>query len=182
MQEIGRDCPRSRAPQPDSTRGSALASMQAPARTLDAGISSADCGDDEPLGEAPAASEPPLACFSLAQRQCEVLALDVSPVGREVLGTLVVDGRRYLVVSAAADHETPDLTELLTPRELEIAQLIARGWDAKAIGRRLDISFHTVRVHTGRIYAKLRIHKQSELVACVAYQWPLPRILQVNGR
>jgi DNA-binding CsgD family transcriptional regulator len=123
-----------------------------------------------------------VAWFSVEGRQCEVVTLDAAPAGREVLGTFAVGGRDYVVLTAEPAPDTPDLLELLTPRELEIALLVSGGWDAKAIGRRLDISFHTVRVHTGRIYAKLRMHKQSELVACVAKQWRLPQAPKANGQ
>jgi len=43
--------------------------------------------------------------------------------------------------------------------------------DAKAIARRLRISFYTVRVHLSRIYCKLGLHKQTELTACVAARY-----------
>lgn len=112
----------------------------------------------------------PLACFHVDGHQCEVVAQDALPDGREMLGSLVLGGRTYLVRGIAAEPDVPDLMDLLTPRELDIALLVAGGWDAKAIARRLEISFHTVRVHTGRIYAKLQMHKQSELVSCVSKQ------------
>jgi DNA-binding CsgD family transcriptional regulator len=123
----------------------------------------------------------PLASFSLGHRHCEVVPNGVAPEGRETLGRLALDGRTYLVVAARPEAQEPDLTSLLSPRELEIVLLVASGWDAKAVGRRLDISFHTVRVHTRRIYAKLQIHKQSELVALVAGQWSLQRLTRTAG-
>ncbi|MCZ7659417.1 MAG: helix-turn-helix transcriptional regulator [Xanthobacteraceae bacterium] len=46
--------------------------------------------------------------------------------------------------------------------------MLAGGHETKSIARRLRISFHTVRVHLGRIYAKLGLHKQTELAARVA--------------
>lgn len=124
----------------------------------------------------------PIAWFSLEGHQCEVIPFGVAADGKEVLGTLALDGRTYLVLSVAPDPDAADLANLLTPRELEIALLVASGWDAKAIGRRLDISFHTVRVHMGRLYGKLRIHKQSELAAHLAKHWPLPPTQQTNSR
>jgi DNA-binding CsgD family transcriptional regulator len=122
------------------------------------------------VGEEMVSEDVPLACFCVEGRQCEVVCDGAPTTGREVVGSLAVGGRSYLVLGAEAEPEVPDLMVVLTKRELDIAVLVSRGWDAKAIGRRLDISFHTVRVHTGRIYAKLHMHKQSELVACVARQ------------
>lgn len=124
----------------------------------------------------------PIAWFSLEGHQCEVIPFGVAADGKDVLGTLALDGRIYLVLSMAPEPDAADLTSQLTPRELEIALLVAGGWDAKAIGRRLDISFHTVRVHMGRIYGKLRIHKQSELVAHLAKRWLLPPPQPMNNR
>jgi DNA-binding NarL/FixJ family response regulator len=43
----------------------------------------------------------------------------------------------------------------LTPREEEILRLIGQGLSNKEIGRRLDISDHTVKTHLHRVYAKL---------------------------
>ena len=39
------------------------------------------------------------------------------------------------------------------------------GHGSKEVARRLRISFHTVRVHLARTYAKLGLHKQTELAA-----------------
>jgi DNA-binding NarL/FixJ family response regulator len=82
-----------------------------------------------------------------------------------VLGTFSVAGRRYAVIGSDPVPAGPDPVELLTPRELEVALLVAAGHETKSIARRLRISFHTVRVHVGRIYAKLGLHKQTELAA-----------------
>jgi DNA-binding CsgD family transcriptional regulator len=108
------------------------------------------------------------AWFLLEGRQCAIVLSDgVPPCGKEVLGTLALDGRNYLVIGLASAPR-PGALDQLSPRELEIALLVAEGHDAKAIARRLRISFYTVRVHLGRIYCKLGLHKQTELTACVA--------------
>ncbi|MDJ0386932.1 helix-turn-helix transcriptional regulator [Roseomonas sp. E05] len=87
-----------------------------------------------------------------------------------VLGSLVLEGRSYALVELRG-APVPDMLDLLSPRELEVALLVAEGRDAKAIARRLRISFYTVRVHLGRIYGKLGLHKQTELTACVAARY-----------
>lgn len=48
----------------------------------------------------------------------------------------------------------PDATRL-THREEEILRLIGQGLSNKEIGRRLDISDHTVKTHLHRVYSKL---------------------------
>ena len=53
----------------------------------------------------------------------------------------------------------------LTPREQEIARLLARGYDRKLIASTFTISQETVKTHTKHIYQKLDIHSRRELVA-----------------
>ncbi len=50
----------------------------------------------------------------------------------------------------------------LTPRELEVALLLARGRSNSAIAEALHISTHTARHHTQRILTKLRVHSRAE--------------------
>lgn len=52
---------------------------------------------------------------------------------------------------------------VLTPREKEVVELTLRGHSAEAVGRLLQISAGTVRIHRRNIYAKLRISSQGEL-------------------
>jgi DNA-binding CsgD family transcriptional regulator len=112
---------------------------------------------------------PPLARFCLGGIECIIVEIAEGTIAlRGMLGSFVVDGRCYAVVGRDEPAAGPDLVELLTPRELEIALLLAAGHETKAIARRLRISFHTVRVHLGRIYAKLGLHKQTELAARIA--------------
>ena len=55
----------------------------------------------------------------------------------------------------------------LTPREVEIALLIVKGYTLPMIGERLFISTDTVRSHSKKLYKKLGIHKKQELIALV---------------
>ena len=52
----------------------------------------------------------------------------------------------------------------LTPRELEILQLIVEGKSNKEIADQLGLSFNTVSVHRANIMDALGIHKTAELV------------------
>lgn len=52
----------------------------------------------------------------------------------------------------------------LTPREREVFVLLAKGRNAEHIGKELFISSHTVKTHTSRIYRKLSINSQQELI------------------
>jgi LuxR family maltose regulon positive regulatory protein len=58
-----------------------------------------------------------------------------------------------------------NLTEPLTPRELEILELLATGRSNQEIGRTLHISTHTVKTHTMHIYGKLDVNRRYQAVA-----------------
>jgi DNA-binding CsgD family transcriptional regulator len=61
--------------------------------------------------------------------------------------------------------EISDLGPGLSPRELQIARLVARGATNQAIARALDISTWTVSTHLRRIFAKLGVGTRAEMVA-----------------
>ena len=52
----------------------------------------------------------------------------------------------------------------LTPRELEVLQLICNGLSNKEIAEKLDLSANTVAVHRANIMNTLGVHKTAELV------------------
>ncbi len=54
---------------------------------------------------------------------------------------------------------------IITPREREILQLLARGASNKEIGAQLAISAHTVKSHMANIFAKLDARDRAESVA-----------------
>ena len=57
------------------------------------------------------------------------------------------------------------LIELLSERELEILQLIARGLSNREIGERLFLALNTVKGHNRRIFKKLQVQRRTEAVA-----------------
>jgi DNA-binding NarL/FixJ family response regulator len=54
--------------------------------------------------------------------------------------------------------------EALTPRELEVLQLLAEGLANKSIAQRLEISEHTVKFHVNAIMGKLGAQSRTEAV------------------
>lgn len=52
----------------------------------------------------------------------------------------------------------------LTPRELQVLQLICDGLSNREIAARLDVSINTVSVHRANIMSTLGVHKTAELV------------------
>ncbi len=81
---------------------------------------------------------------------------------RPMLDALLRVERR---ASAAADGE-PEIE--LTPREIEVLSAMADGASNKAIARRLDISFHTVKFHVASILTKLDADSRTEAVTQAA--------------
>jgi LuxR family maltose regulon positive regulatory protein len=57
------------------------------------------------------------------------------------------------------------LVESLSPRELEILQLIAQGLSNDEIGKRLFLALDTVKGHNRRIFDKLQVQRLTEAVA-----------------
>lgn len=57
--------------------------------------------------------------------------------------------------------ETP---EELTPREIEVLQLVAKGLGNKMIAARLGISEHTAKFHISSIFGKLGVSSRTEAV------------------
>ena len=53
----------------------------------------------------------------------------------------------------------------LTPREAEVALLLARGRSDKALARRLDISWHTARTHVRNVLGKLELSSRARVAA-----------------
>ncbi len=84
------------------------------------------------------------------------------------LGTAI---RRVLAGETVLDSQLPrpsalkgERDEHLTPRELEILQMIVDGKSNKEIATALDLSANTVAVHRANIMDALGIHKTAELV------------------
>ena len=70
------------------------------------------------------------------------------------------------VVDPAVDRPVPlaGARNRLTPRELEVLQLICNGLSNRAIAAKLSLSVNTVAVHRANIMNTLGVHKTAELV------------------
>ncbi len=78
-------------------------------------------------------------------------------------------GLTVLAPAMAADinlsgQSMPQLEEDLTPRELEVLQLLAEGRTNKSIAQHLEISEHTVKFHINAILGKLSAQSRTEAV------------------
>jgi len=65
--------------------------------------------------------------------------------------------------------EQPAALAELTPRELEVLRLVARGFSNGEIARQLFIGDATVKTHVARIFAKLDLHDRAQAVV-LAYE------------
>jgi DNA-binding NarL/FixJ family response regulator len=80
-------------------------------------------------------------------------------IRRVVAGETVMDSQLNRPAMLKGDRD-----EHLTPRELEILQMIVEGKSNKEIASVLDLSANTVAVHRANIMDALGIHKTAELV------------------
>lgn len=83
----------------------------------------------------------------------------------------VADGEAWLspaiskkVIAALSEDGGKDKSEVLTPRQREILQLIAEGHSTKEIAYRLELSAKTVETHRMQIMERLGIHGVAGLV------------------
>jgi DNA-binding NarL/FixJ family response regulator len=56
-------------------------------------------------------------------------------------------------------------TDLLSPREQQVLELLARGVAYKDIAERLSLSIETIRMNVKHIYSKLHVHSRGEASA-----------------
>ncbi len=84
-----------------------------------------------------------------------------------VQGLLVLDPSMASAVMPARDRESAPPEEL-TPRELEVLQLLAEGLPNKQVAQRLGVSEHTVKFHVNAILSKLDAHSRTEAVTRAA--------------
>jgi DNA-binding CsgD family transcriptional regulator len=108
-------------------------------------------------------------CLRFTRRDCEWLGA-AAPVVREAI-------RRMATASVVPDENTTAFhdslrrsfqsfgSSVLSEREQQVAHLLLRGNCAKAVARILEISPDTARNHSKRIYRKLSVTSQAELLA-----------------
>ena len=85
-----------------------------------------------------------------------------------------VDGTQCLLIERPSSRTERELS----PREREIARMVAKGYPDKAIAAELGISRWTVSTHLRRTYVKLGVHSRAAMVAALAgdrLPWPSSR-------
>ena len=83
------------------------------------------------------------------------------------VGRMVISERLTALLAQALRAQKPEMVradyDSLTPRERDILKLIADGLSNKMIGRRLDISDGTVKVHVKHLLKKLNLRSRVEV-------------------
>jgi DNA-binding NarL/FixJ family response regulator len=99
----------------------------------------------------------------LVQRDISAAALSAALVA--VVNGMVVQDASFDAASQDGDRRLPlPPAEPLTPREMEVLRLLARGLPNKAIAHQLDVTDHTVKFHVNSILAKLNVQSRTEAV------------------
>lgn len=93
-----------------------------------------------------------------AQLLIHLLSNERRYIGRDIFVTCKVRHRQLLVKARARAK-----TDVLSPREIEIARLISAGKTHKEIAKALSLAPVTVRNHTQAIYAKLAVGNKVSL-------------------
>jgi DNA-binding CsgD family transcriptional regulator/predicted SnoaL-like aldol condensation-catalyzing enzyme len=86
---------------------------------------------------------------------------------------LILEGRDYWNLGAFLDRlARPSVEDLvsrhgLTPRQAEVALLLADGLSAKRIAHSMGIAVNTARRHSQAVLRRLRVHNRSDVAAAI---------------
>ena len=70
------------------------------------------------------------------------------------------------IMGVTADHATEGIAKL-TPRETEVANMLADGMPSKDIAKDLGISPKTIDIHRGKVKMKLGARSTTDLIRCI---------------
>jgi DNA-binding NarL/FixJ family response regulator len=87
-------------------------------------------------------------------KDCEPADL-LAAVRAAAAGHVPIDPRVARVLLPDSSGGRPE--DLISPREIEVLQLVAQGLANKQIGRRLGISERTVKAHLGRVFRQIGV-------------------------
>ena len=106
-------------------------------------------------------------------------ASPISPmIARRVLAkyrAAAEQGRAGAVQAEEASAARAEMPSLLSGREQQVLELIARGFSYAEIARLQAVSVHTVQTHIKNLYSKLAVHSKNEAVFEATRLGLLPR-------
>jgi DNA-binding NarL/FixJ family response regulator len=94
--------------------------------------------------------------------------------GDQVILDMQVDGVRCVLVRMPPEPARPSV--ILSPREGEIARMVACGYPNKTIAGVLEISTWTVGTYLRRVFAKLNVGSRAAMVARLMQEGLLKRV------
>ncbi len=98
-------------------------------------------------------------------RAVRVVAAGDALLAPSVTRTLIAD----FATRPVRERPNPERMRVLTPREIEVLKLIARGLSNGEIAEKLVLAEQTVKTHVGRILSKLDLRDRAQAVV-VAYE------------
>lgn len=104
--------------------------------------------------------------YLLKESVSEELALAVrsASAGRVYISPAISNSVLTTLMATEAGNLPENQSDLLTPREREVLQLIAEGFTNNAIAEELTISVKTVEKHRANLMAKLDVHDLPTLI------------------
>ena len=96
----------------------------------------------------------------------------------EIIVDTDIDGVRYLLIRMPTSIRS---VVSLSPREQEIARMVAKGFPNKTIGGILNISAWTVCTHLRRIFGKLGVNSRAAMIARLIEEGYVWEQIQPNG-
>lgn len=114
------------------------------------------------------------ACGYVLKRADEKEILDAIAEVRSGGAPMTSSVARMVVRSFLQDSGDLSPTDKLSPREIEILALVAKGGSNKEVGNTLDITEGTVRIHLAHIYEKLHVRCRTEAAAKYLMSIPNP--------
>jgi two-component system, LuxR family, response regulator FixJ len=105
----------------------------------------------------------PMAVKAIKEGAFDFIEKPFTPERLEEIVNSALAARPRLRVAADA-KEAEGVLSRLTPRQVEIVDLIAEGLTSKEIAVRLGMSFRTVDTHRARIMEKLQVNSLAELL------------------
>lgn len=72
--------------------------------------------------------------------------------------------KNFIIVDRSEPSESMESLPALSPRELDVLQVMAIGHSRAMIAKSLNVSPHTVTTHIKHIYKKLGAHSRTEAI------------------